>query len=129
VKPDAHDGGSVFKITDGSNAPGFRNIRRIATQFPQAHGRAYEETVALAHEHLSQVAAEEGWDPEALYVHLSGSDSHIGIIEGQSGDQLFDGEYGSPEEAPRAVLRGASEALGPELADYYSEALQRHLGA
>lgn len=118
----------MFKITDNAIAPRKEAFDNARKRLPEAHRQAHRSTVVQLHQHLVQVAEDEGLDSSPLVISWKKQTPYIGITRGEKGDALFESEYGKPDEAPNPVLRTAARAVKPQMDRHYNTALRQGLG-
>jgi hypothetical protein len=114
-----------------NNAPSYKaHLTGILHRFPAAHRKAAEATLGHVRDKLTDAADQAGWDPEdalGLSWHRDGT-PWITVAHSESGDRVFNHEFGHLGQAPNPVLRNSVRGLREEAKSIYTSYLHRHLG-
>lgn len=118
----------MFSIKDRAISPRKVHYEAALKRLPAAHAEAQAVAIDHLHRHVSSEAEAAGLDSRPLQIGWHKGRPYLGIAFSPAGDQLFDSEFGTSEEAPNPVLRTAITAHHPAANALYGHALRSRIG-
>lgn len=117
----------MFVIHDHAITPRKAAIDRAIKRLPEAHSHALHAGISHLHSRLVERADEAGLDSTSLVIGWHKKMPFLGIADSDHGDDLFNMEFGLPDQAPNPVLRTSIREFHPAANAVYNETLRREL--